>query len=110
VKDSELKLAERLIDQGARKVFHPERYPDEVRDRVRALIRKKAEGEEITVSPAERGGGQVIDLMEALKASLSRTATDATRPSRSARREPAGRRSKEAARRPTAKQRRRVAR
>jgi DNA end-binding protein Ku len=110
VKDSELKLAERLIDQGARKAFHPERYPDEVRDRVRALIRKKAEGEEITVSPAERGGGQVIDLMEALKASLSRTATDAKRPSRSARREPAGRRSKEAARRPTAKQRRRVAR
>jgi DNA end-binding protein Ku len=110
VKDSELKLAERLIDQGARKTFHPERYPDEVRDRVRALIRKKAEGAEITVSPPERGRGQVIDLMEALKASLSRTSTDAERPSTSARREPARRRSKEAVRRPTAKQRRRVAR
>jgi non-homologous end joining protein Ku len=27
-------------------MFRPDRYPDEVRDRVRALIRKKGEGEE----------------------------------------------------------------
>jgi non-homologous end joining protein Ku len=35
------------------------------------LIRKKAEGEEVTVSPPESRKGRVIDLMEALKASLA---------------------------------------
>jgi DNA end-binding protein Ku len=109
VKDSELKLAERLIEQAENDEFHPERYPDEVRDRVRALIRKKAEGEEVIVSPPARGRAQVIDLMEALKASLSRTSATAKGSSRSAKRKPA-RRSKEAVRRPAMKQRRRAAR
>ena len=76
---------------------------------MRALIRKKAEGEEMIVSPPARGRAQVIDLMEALKASLSRTSATAKGSSRSAKRKPA-RRSKEAVRRPAMKQRRRAAR
>ncbi|HSD11677.1 MAG TPA: Ku protein, partial [Candidatus Binatia bacterium] len=98
VKDSELKLAERLVEQGEGEAFRPERYPDEVRGRVRALIRKKAEGEEVTVSPPERRTAQVIDLMDALKASLSRESATEKETSRSARRKPARRRSKQAAR------------
>ena len=71
VKEQELGLAVQLIQQGAAKVFKPEAYHDEVRQRELALIQRKVEGEEISVSPAETGGGQIIDLMEALKASLA---------------------------------------
>jgi DNA end-binding protein Ku len=110
VKDSELKLAERLIEQAGSDEFRPERYPDEVRGRVRALIRKKAEGKEVTVSPQEQGRGKVIDLMDALKASLARTAATDKGLSQPAKRKATRRRTKEAVRRPPMKQRRRVAR
>ena len=72
VKPSELKLAERLVAQAQNETFHPEHYPDDVRDRLGTLIRKKAEGREVTASPLESPKTRVIDLMEALKASLAR--------------------------------------
>jgi DNA end-binding protein Ku len=34
------------------------------------IIQKKVEGQEVTIAPAETPHAQVIDLMEALKASL----------------------------------------
>ncbi|HEX3108682.1 MAG TPA: Ku protein [Thermoanaerobaculia bacterium] len=71
VKDNELKMAVQLAEMGAADEFHPENYRDEVADRVRALIQKKIDGEEITASDVEEPRAQVIDLMEALKASLS---------------------------------------
>ena len=69
VKDQELKLAIQLIQQIANEAFEPQRYRDEVRDRVMELIQKKVEGEDITVSAGEEPQTQIIDLMEALKAS-----------------------------------------
>jgi len=71
VKEGELKLAKELIERGATDAFHPDQYRDEVKDRVQAQIQKKVEGEEITAPPAEAPRAQVIDLMEALKASLA---------------------------------------
>ncbi len=71
VKEQELELAKQLIGQIASKDFAPEKYTDEVRDRVLELIQKKVEGEDITVSAAEEPQTQIIDLMEALKASLN---------------------------------------
>jgi DNA end-binding protein Ku len=70
VKDSELKMAIQLAEMSASDEFHPEQYRDEVRDRIRALIQKKIEGEEITSSADEEPHAQVIDLMEALRRSL----------------------------------------
>ena len=70
VKETELKMAVQLAEMGAADEFHPENYRDEVADRVRALIQKKIEGEEITANDVEQPRAQVIDLMEALKASL----------------------------------------
>ena len=70
VKDQELELAKQLIGQIASEEFEPAKYTDEVRDRVLELIQKKVEGEDITVSAAEEPSTQIIDLMEALKASL----------------------------------------
>ena len=82
VKDSELKLARQLIDQIASDEFHPEAYEDEVRTRVQAKIQQKVEGREIAVEPAEAGKGQIIDLMEALKASLEGGGARAARATR----------------------------
>jgi DNA end-binding protein Ku len=71
VKDAELKLAVQLVEQISTDSFQPEAYEDDVRKRVRALIQKKVDGEEITAAaPEVRPGAQIIDLMEALKASL----------------------------------------
>ena len=74
VKDVELKLAQQLIEQQASDTFDPTVYTDEVRARVEAAVQKKVEGQEITMAEApETGGAQVIDLMEALRASLNKT-------------------------------------
>jgi len=72
VKPAELALAKQLIDQTATDEFHPERYSDQVRGRVMAAIQQKVEGQEITAEPTQDTGGKIIDLMEALKASLSK--------------------------------------
>ena len=73
VKDAELKLAQQLIDQQAAERFDPAAYTDEVRARIEAAVQKKVEGQEVTMAEApEPGGGQVIDLMEALRASLEK--------------------------------------
>ncbi|MEO8504720.1 MAG: Ku protein [Acidobacteriota bacterium] len=70
VKPAELDLALKLIDQIAADKFRPEQYKDEVREQTRALIDRKIEGQEITAAPQEAPKAQIIDLMEALKASL----------------------------------------
>ena len=75
VKDAELKLAKQLIDAQASDTFDPGAYTDEVRARVEAAVQKKVEGQEITMLDAPEAGAQVIDLMEALRASLERKAS-----------------------------------
>ena len=75
VKAGELKLAEQLIGQQTTEKFDPSAYRDEVRGRIEAAIEKKVgTGEEISViEPPVEGKGKVIDLMDALRASLERT-------------------------------------
>ncbi len=70
VKESELKLAVQLVGQIAKDEFHPENYQDEVRKRMHEAIQRKIEGQEISAAP-EQPRAQIIDLMEALKASLA---------------------------------------
>ena len=72
VRDGELKLAKQLIEQQSSDRFNPAEYTDDVRVRIEAAIQKKVEGQEITVADAPEGGAQVIDLMEALRASLEK--------------------------------------
>ena len=85
VKPAELKLAKQLIEQQAAEKFDPTAYIDEVRGRIEAAIQKKVEGQEISVAEIapEGGGGKVIDLMEALRASLEKTETAQGLPHRS---------------------------
>lgn len=70
VKPNELKMAVQLAEMSASDEFHPEAYRDEVQDRIRSLIQKKIEGQEITEALADEPQAQVIDLMEALRRSL----------------------------------------
>ncbi|HEY3055726.1 MAG TPA: Ku protein [Thermoanaerobaculia bacterium] len=77
IKDTELKMAVQLAEMGAAEEFHPENYRDEVRERIRTLIQKKIEGEEITSAEAEEPRAQVIDLMDALRKSLGNGKTKA---------------------------------
>jgi DNA end-binding protein Ku len=70
VKENELKMAVQLAEMSASDAFHPENYRDEVADRIRGLIQRKVEGEEITSALVEEPRAQVIDLMEALRKSL----------------------------------------
>jgi DNA end-binding protein Ku len=73
VSDSELKLALQIIEQGTEDNYDPTAYVDEEKQRILAAIDEKIEGKQIIANePAEAtgGGGQVIDLMDALRASL----------------------------------------
>ena len=89
LKDAELNLAKQIIQQIAHETFSPDKYKDEVKARMLDLINKKVDGQEITAAP-EVPQGKVIDLMEALKASLGMTKADADRlPAKSAAPEPA---------------------
>jgi DNA end-binding protein Ku len=71
VKPQELELAKQIIEQIANDEFHPEKYEDDVKKRIREQIERKIEGQAIDTSPAEAPPTQIIDLMEALKASLA---------------------------------------
>ena len=72
VKPAELKLAQQLIEQQSSDKFDPAAYNDEVRERIEAAVQKKVEGQEITMAEEPEQGAQVIDLMEALRASLEK--------------------------------------
>ena len=74
VDSKELALANQLIDSITSKGFDPGKYQDDVKARIEAQIQKKVEGEEITVPEggAAPKGAKVIDIMEALRASLKR--------------------------------------
>jgi DNA end-binding protein Ku len=72
VKPMELTLAKQLIEQTSNENFEPTKYKDTVRERVMEQIQNKIEGQEITTAePTGDTGGKIIDLMEALKASLA---------------------------------------
>jgi len=70
VKKAELDLAVQLIEQASVEEFAPEQFEDTVAQRVMGLIQKKIEGEEIVAAPEVEPEGKIIDLMDALKASL----------------------------------------
>ena len=77
VSDAELSLAERLIEQIAVEEFEPKKYEDTVKKRMEEVIAQKVEGQEVTFVEAPEPQGKIIDLMEALRASLDAPGGDA---------------------------------
>jgi DNA end-binding protein Ku len=80
VSEAEVKLADQLIEHLSAKRFNPNEYHDEFKARVEAAIKRKVAGKEVSLSeaPVAKSGGNVIDLMAALKASLDAKSTKAT--------------------------------
>ena len=79
VSDAELKLAMQLIDQISEDTYDPTMFEDEEKKRILAAIDEKIAGKQVVaMEPVEpQPGGQVIDLMEALRASLGTRGTGA---------------------------------
>ena len=71
IKPMELAMAKQLIAQTASETFDPEKYKDTVRERVMETIQRKVDGQDITSDIKPEGGAKILDLMEALKASLA---------------------------------------
>src|SRR5688500_18697388 len=93
VKDAELKLAKQLIDAQTSKAFDPAPYTDTVTTRIQESIDRKVAGQEITMAEQPEQGAQVIDLMEALRASLEKKSpknakAEAAKPEKDARKPP----------------------
>jgi len=80
VSEPELKLARQLIDHLAAKRFDPNEYADEHKARVEAAIQRKVDGKQVTLAeaPESTKSGNVIDLMEALRASIDARGSKAT--------------------------------
>jgi DNA end-binding protein Ku len=68
----EIQLARRLIDELASDAFVPERYEDTYRGRVLAAARAKTRGKTIKAAASPAPRKPVVDIMDALKASLDR--------------------------------------
>lgn len=68
VNNEELKMAKVLI-QSMESEFKPEEYKDEYQERLKTLIEQKINGKEVVTSAPEEQGN-VINLMEALQASI----------------------------------------
>jgi len=73
--ETEVAMACQLIENLA-SPFQPEKYRDELREQIKELIEKKIAGESFSVTAAPEPG-KVIDLMEALRASIALTETSA---------------------------------
>ena len=72
IKPTELALAKQLIDQTTNESFEPSKYKDTVRERVLEAIQRKIDGQDITADVSAGTDGKIVDLMDALKASLAR--------------------------------------
>jgi DNA end-binding protein Ku len=69
VKEKELALATNLIEALAGE-FEPEKYKDNYRDNLLQMIEAKKQGHEVVATP-EPQQAKVVDILEALKASLA---------------------------------------
>jgi DNA end-binding protein Ku len=77
VAEREKKMAAQIVDSLARD-WDPERYQDDYEDQVKALLKAKAKGKEIE-APAPQESAKVLDLTEALRASLESGGRKSTR-------------------------------
>src|SRR5215470_15958957 len=78
-KGETMKLSDQEIELGASLIenmsdgFNLEKYRDEYRERVQAMLDEKSKGGEITITaPEAPQRAQIIDLMQALKQSIEK--------------------------------------
>src|SRR5262245_20093582 len=78
-KGENAKLSDKEIELGASLIenmsdgFNPDKYRDEYRERVQAMLDEKSKGGEVTITaPEAPQRAQIIDLMQALKQSIEK--------------------------------------
>jgi DNA end-binding protein Ku len=81
VSDRELSMAQLLIE-SMESDWDPDRYHDTHREKVEALIEEKRQGREIVIQEPAEPAAKVVDLMEALNASIKAAAKPGTKSSR----------------------------
>ncbi|MBI5497763.1 MAG: Ku protein [Deltaproteobacteria bacterium] len=89
IRDNELALAVQLVEQLSSPRFDASKYHDDYREQLTAMLERKAAGETVNAAAPEQPREQIIDLMEALKASLAKKQSAAaeapeTKPARKA--------------------------
>jgi DNA end-binding protein Ku len=70
VNPRELQMAKALVDSLAEDRFDPDRYGDEYQKALMEIVNAKVQGQEVVAAPAVETAPAVMDLMEALKASV----------------------------------------
>ncbi len=82
VSKGELQLALQLIDQISEDAYDPTQYADEEKKRILMAIDEKISGKQVVASAHDEAPStaQVIDLMEALRASLGKKKASAAKP------------------------------
>lgn len=114
IKPAELQLALQLIDQNAEDTYDPTAFEDEEAKRILAAIDDKIAGKQIVVTEGQEpeAGAQVIDLVEALRASLggkraagAKAAAPAEKPAAETKEAPARKSAKRAASAPAEEER-----
>jgi DNA end-binding protein Ku len=83
VSDRELSMAELLIE-SMESDWDPERYHDTHREKVEAIIEEKRQGHEIVIQEQAEPAAKVVDLMEALNASIKAAAKPGAKSGRAA--------------------------
>lgn len=71
VTEAELGLARQFIQQLSQPKFDATKYRDEYREKLRELLDAKVKGDPVNLTPQPEPVAKVVDLMEALKASLA---------------------------------------
>ncbi|MBK7860667.1 MAG: Ku protein [Archangiaceae bacterium] len=71
ITDAEMNLARQFIQQLSQPKFDASKYHDEYRDKLREMLDAKVRGETVNLTPQPEPVAKVVDLMEALKASLA---------------------------------------
>ena len=95
IRPQEIEMATSLIENLSDE-FHPEQFHDQYREALLAIVEKKVSGEEIEMVP-EPEPTKVVDLMQALKASVEQTKKEAPKKAASGSRQRAQRQKKAAA-------------
>lgn len=67
----ELQMAKSLVESLAEDRFEPERFQDQYREALMRVVEAKSEGEELVEAAEPEGEAKVMDLMDALKASVA---------------------------------------
>jgi DNA end-binding protein Ku len=80
IREGEMDLALKLIDGLSTEAFNPAEFTDEYRQRVLDMIQAKVDGKQVITLTPEAPKAQVIDLMEALKESLTTRAPKDKKP------------------------------